>query len=287
MHTSARVSTPTALPITTPVAKAPPVTTPAIHKQTFNQNFLADVRIDHGPQQMLSRLFLRGDTLLRERGINLKFAPLGELLAVNRHNSDSWRGLLPIFDAEKYGFNDDNGFCLLAYTSSGQCIAAQAARLYDLTGTSFKGEVESLRLFYPDPEEQRHLGERIEVTAPVASEITGPTVFSGAVWYHPSMRKQGLTSILPRLTKALSQTRWDTDITLSFMAEEVVKQGSAPRTGYYHVDWAIDLIDTPVSPGTVHSAMIWSTRDELLEYFSGLLPLRDPQVDPVVHHRSA
>jgi hypothetical protein len=256
MHTSARASVPKARPVATPAETAPPVAAPAIHKQTFNQNFLADVRIDHGPQHMLSRLFLRGDTLLRERGINLKFAPLEELLAVNRRNSDSWRPLLPIFDAEECGFNDDNGFCLLAYTSSGQCIAAQAARLYDLTGTTFKDEVESLRLFYPNPETQRHEGERIVVTAPMASETTGPTVFSGAVWYHPSMRKQGLTSILPRLTKALSQTRWDTDITLSFMAEEVVKQGTAPRTGYYHVDWAIDLIDTPVSPGTVHSAMI-------------------------------
>lgn len=287
MHTSARATVPKAPPIAAPAATAPSVVAPAIHKQTFNQNYLADVRIDHGPQQLLSRLFLRGDTLLRERGINLKFAPLDELLAVNRRNSDSWRPLLPIFDAEECGFNDDNGFCLLAYTSSGQCVAAQAARLYDLTGTSFKDEVENLRLFYPDPEAQRHPGERIVVTAPMASEVTGPTVFSGAVWYHPSMRKQGLTTILPRVTKALSQTRWDPEVTLSFMAEEVVKQGTAPRAGYYHVDWSIDLIDTPVSAGTVHSAMIWSNRDELYDYFSGLLPLRDPQVDTVVHHRSA
>jgi hypothetical protein len=282
MLTSATTATVPANP-----GESPAVSAPAVHEQAFNHNFLADVRIDNGPRQLLSRLFLRGDTLLRERGINLKFAPLEELLAVNRRNSDSWRPLLPIFDAEECGFNDDNGFCLLAYTSSGQCVAAQAARLYDLAGTSFKDEVESLRLFYPDPEKQRHEGERIVVTAPLASEFTSPTVFSGAVWYHPSMRKQGLTSILPRLTKAMSQTRWDTDVTLSFMAEEVVKAGTAPRTGYYHVDWSIDLIDTPVAAGTVHSAMIWSSREELIDYFSGLLPLRDPEVDAVVHHRSA
>ncbi len=277
MHTSARAS----------VDQNRTISAPAIHRQTFNQNFLADVRIDYGPRPLYSRLFLRGDTMLRERGINLKFAPLEELLEVNRRNSDSWRPLLPIFDAEDCGFNDDNGFCLLAYTSSGQCVAAQAARLYDLTGTNFRNETESLRLFYPEPVAQRHEGERIVVTAPVAEAITGPTVFSGAVWYHPSMRKQGLTSILPRLTKAMSQTRWDTEVTLSFMAEEVVKQGTAPRAGYYHVDWSIDLIDTPVSPGTVHSALIWSSRDELIDYFSGLLAPLDTKVDAVVHNRSA
>ncbi len=277
MHTSARAS---AVP-------ASPLATPAIHTQTFNHNFLADVRIDHGPRDLYARLFLRGDTLLRERGINLTFAPLDELLEVNRRNSDSWRSLLPIFNVEDGGFTDENGFCLLARTTSGQVVAAQAARIYDLTGTSFKDETESLRLFYPDPDAQRHPGEQILVTAPSAPEITGLTTFSGAVWYHPSMRKQGLTSILPRITKALSQTRWDTDVTLSFMAEEVVKAGTAPRTGYAHVEWAIDLIDTPVSPGTVHSALIWSSRSELIDYFSGLLAPRDTKVDAVVHHRTA
>jgi hypothetical protein len=277
MHTSAR----------TPAVTAPAVSAPAIHSQSFKQNFLADVRIDHGPRDLYARLFLRGDTMLRERGVNLSFAPLEELLEVNRRNSDSWRGLLPIFSAEDGGFTDENGFCLLARTANGQVVAAQAARLYDLTGTSFKEETENLRLFYPDPDAQRHDGEKIVVSAPSAEVITGPTTFSGAVWYHPSMRRQGLTSILPRITKALSQTRWDTDVTLSFMAEDVVKQGTAPRAGYAHVEWAIDLIDTPVARGTVHSALIWSGREELNDYFSGLLALRDPQVDPVVHHRSA
>ncbi len=277
MHTSARAS----------AAAAPAVSAPAIHPQSFSQNFLADVRIDNGPRDLYARLFLRGDTMLRERGINLTFAPLEELLEVNRRNSDSWRSLLPIFNVEDGGFTDENGFCLLARTSSGQVVAAQAARIYDLTGSSFKEETESLKLFYPDPDGQRHPGEQVVVTAPTASEITGPTTFSGAVWYHPSMRKQGLTSILPRITKAMSQTRWDTEITLSFMAEEVVKAGTAPRTGYAHVDWAIDLIDTPVAPGTVHSALIWSNRDELIDYFSGLLAPRDTKVDAVVNHRTA
>ena len=47
------------------------------------------------------------------------------------------------------------------------------------------------------------------------------------------------------------------------------------------------VIDTPVSPGTVHSALIWSGRDELIDYFSGLLTPRDAKVDTVVHHRTA
>ena len=268
-------------------AVAPTVAAPAVHAQTFNQNFLADVRIDYGPRDLYARLFLRADTMLRERGFNLYFAPLEELLAVNRRNSDSWRGLLPIFSAEAGGINSDNGFCLLAKSADGQIVAAQAARLYDLTGTNFKDETESLKLFYPNPEEVRGANEKIVVTAPSAEIITGPTVFSGAVWYHPSVRRQGLTSILPRVTKALSQTRWDTDVTLSFMAADVVKLGTAPRAGYQHVEWSIDLIDTPVAPGCVHSALIWSTRDELVDYFSGLLAPRDTKVDPVVHQRTA
>lgn len=281
MHTSA-ASASSVRPAVTPTVSAP-----AVHAQTFNQNFLADVRIDYGPRALYSRLFLRADTLLRERGFNLSFAPLHELLEVNRRNSDSWRGLLPIFSVESGGINPDNGFCLLARSAEGQVVAAQAARLYDLSGTNFKDETESLRLFYADPEANRGENEKIVVTAPSAEQITGPTVFSGAVWYHPSVRRQGLTSILPRVTKALSQTKWDTDVTLSFMAEDVVKLGTAPRAGYEHVEWSIDLVDTPVAPGRVHSALIWSSRDELVDYFSGLLAPLDTEVNPVVHKRTA
>lgn len=258
---------------------------PVVRPQTFRNNFLADVRIDHGPRDLYSRLFLRGDTLLRERGINLSFAPIDGLLQVNRENRDSWRVLYPVFNPEFGGMTPENSFVLLGRNASGKVIAAQGARVYDLGSKSFKEVTEELRLFYSDPERQQQPGESITITAPTAYRLYNKVIFSGAVWYHPEYRRQGLTSILPRLSKAVALTRWDTDMLLSFMAEDVVAGGTAPRAGYRHIEW--EVIQRKSLLGDLRLALIYSSRDELHDYFQGLLNRPDAKVDAVVHERAA
>jgi hypothetical protein len=206
-------------------------------------------------------------------------------MQVNRENSDSWRPLVPIFDAEIGGFTEENGFCLLGRNNDGEIVAAQAARLFTLTNRTFKDEAESLRLFYADPEKSAAPGEECLVTAKSASRFTGRLVYSGAVWYRPDYRKQGLTSILPRLTKAYAFTKWYTDYTVSFMIDDVVEQGTAKRAGYPHVEWEVQMKNTPL--GDHRGALIWANAQELIEYFSASLGGSDTEVDSVVYDRTA
>jgi len=249
------------------------------------KSFLSQVTIDYGPAELLGRLFLLWDDDLRRRGITLKFEPAIRLLQVNRQNSESWRPLVPIFDAEIGGFNDENGFVLLGYNGAGEVVAAQAARLYTLRDCTFKDEAESLRLFYADPERSKHPGEACEVNAPSANKFTGRVCYSGAVWYRPDYRGQGLTSVLPRLTKAYALTKWYTDITLSFMIEDVVEHGTAARAGYRHVEWEVFLKNTPL--GDHRGALVWSSARELIDYFAAYLRGANTQIDPIVYDRAA
>ena len=89
------------------------------------------------------------------------------------------------------------------------------------------------------------------------NRFRGRVVFSGAVWYHPDYRRQGLTSILPRLTKAYALTKWYTDSIVSFMAEDVVKGGTAERAGYAHVEWDVVMKNSML--GDLRLAFIWSS----------------------------
>jgi hypothetical protein len=230
-------------------------------------------------------LFLRGDTMLRERGINVQFAPIEVLTEVNQQNLDSWPPLFAVFSPKLGGINNTNSFALIGRNAAGKVIAAQAARFYDIGERTFREETESLSLYYPNPERQRLPGESCTITAPVAEAITGQFIYSGAVWYHPEYRKQGLTSILPRITKALSLTRWGSDVTLSFMVDKVVAGGTAQRAGYRHVDWEIQLRNSLF--GDARLALIWSNANELIDYFSGLLTPSEPKVDAVVDQRPA
>lgn len=264
------------------------VASPRIRRaSTFQPSkpFLSHVTIDYGPAEMLGRLFLKWDADLQRRGMTVSFEPVERLLEVNRENRNSWRPLFPVFDTEVGGFNEDNGFCLLGRNEDGKVIAAQAARLYKMTKGTFKDETESLRLFYTDPEKLKQPGETCAVSAKSASRFDGRIVFSGAVWYHPEYRRQGLTSILPRLTKAYALTKWYTDVIVSFMAEDVVKGGTAARAGYAHVEWDVVMKNSLL--GDLRLALIWSNTAELIDYFAGYLGEANSEVDPIVYDRAA
>ena len=91
-------------------------------------NFLSEVVIDFGPRDMLSRLFLKADTELRQLSIELSFAPVEAMVELNRLNRSSWRPLVPILDNTIGGYNVDNGFCVLGRNRNGEIIAAHGAR---------------------------------------------------------------------------------------------------------------------------------------------------------------
>ncbi|MEZ5852161.1 MAG: hypothetical protein R3D68_16115 [Hyphomicrobiaceae bacterium] len=258
-------------------------------KPTFERrSWLNDIVVDYGPEDVMGRLFLKADTELRAKGVNFAFAPLEELIAVNKQHSDSWRPILPIFDPDCGGATPENSFALLGYNNDGECVTAQAARIYTLTKNSLKEEIESLRIFYADPERSRLPGERMEVTAPIADQIDGRVAFVGAVWYRPDFRGRGLVNVMSRAVRAYAYTRWLCDFTFTFMADSVYSQGVAQRAGYANTDWAIMMHNTPVLRGDViRAALVWTTADDEIAFFRKFLAETDTKVDAVVDNRTA
>lgn len=268
----------------------PAVVKPAVipRASTGNRSFLSDVVVDFGPVDVLGRVFLKADTELREMGLTLSFGTLGELIDINRRNSDSWRPLLPLFDPEVGGITPETSIVLIGRNAAGEAVTAQAARLYSLTSAPLKEEMESLRFFYADPARSRLAGEAVNVSAPTADNLYGRAVFGGAVWFRPDQRRRGVVQVLSRVVKALTLTRWDNDIMFSIMAEDVVKGGVAQSAGFPHVEWSVDLIQTPVRrDGVIRSALIWTDAAEQIAYCRKYLAAGDAQVDRVVHDRAA
>ena len=154
------------------VPSAPPATGSNVSPSKLVRPLLSDIMVEHGPVDLLGRLFLKADTSARKRGITLSFAPMQDLIDINRANPETWRPILPLFDPASGGITDDNSFCILGHNPEGEIVATQAARLYDWADTSFHEEASSLRLFYAEPERSKGEREQVEVTAPAASELT-------------------------------------------------------------------------------------------------------------------
>jgi hypothetical protein len=249
---------------------------------------LSEITVGHGPVDLIGRLFLKADTAARRRGVTLSFAPMQDLMDVNRANPETWRPLLPLFDPACGGITDDNAFCILGRNGKGEIVATQAARLYHWPDTSFQEEASSLRLFYAEPERLKGKDEQVEVTAPAARQLTGAVIFAGGIWYRPDYRGIGLPYILPWLSRTYAYTRWQHDFSLSIMAEEVYKRGMAQRSGYSKADWEVWLRHTPVDPeGDIRCALVYMDSGELLDGAADFLARFDTQIDARVGERRA
>src|SRR5262249_42104008 len=137
----------------------------------------------------------------QECGVKLFFANWQDLVAANKANPDSWRPLAPIFDPDRSDIRPGMGFVLIGRDKDGDIVATQAARFYDWS-SSLEDEATSLRMFYADPAAAFARGDRCEITTPIAKNITGRVVFSGAGWYRRDFRGKGLAAILPRISRA-------------------------------------------------------------------------------------
>ena len=275
------------------VSSAPSLASPAvaggvIARNTAPRSFLADVVIEHGPRDVFGRLFLKADTELRERGIRMSFASFDELLAVNEANPETWRPVLPIFNPRNSHLPPETAFALIGRDASGVPVTAQACRCLELGDTTLKEEIESLRLFYADPEAMKGPDESMQVSAPTPGQTSGRVLFSGALWYRRDFRKIGLLSIIQPMLRALAYTRWPAQYVCSFMAPEVLKGGIARNGLFLHVEHEVTMINTPVlRDGIIPAAFIYTTESEQLRQFDDYMAVRTPMQDAFTSERRA
>ncbi len=249
-----------------------------------SSSFLDDIRISFGPHRLLGRFFLAADAEVQERGVHLSFAPMQQLVEINRETPASWRPLLPHYDPSYGGISEQNAFCLVGRSHAGDIVATQAGRFYDFTQTNLHAEATSLRLFYPDPERMRRSGESCTMTAPSAKRIRGRVVFSGAAWYRPDFRGRELSSVLPRIARAYAHAIWNTNCTFTFIAKALIDKGAWRRTGYSNLEWNVILRNSVM--GRYHGALVWMHTREMLGDVSAYLQ-RATQIDRRVQQRGA
>jgi hypothetical protein len=251
-----------------------------MRRQQTQPTLFSQITLRHGPAGILGRAILAAEQLALAKGVRLSFVTGQELLAVNEANRATWLPLISVFDARFNELDDSNAFFILGRDAAGDVVACQAGRLYDWERTNFKDECEGLTMFYRDPDTMKLPGEEWTVTALAAKGISGRVTFSGAAWYRRDYRGVGLVSWLPRLSRALAKGLWDTDVTITVMAENNVKKGVYPRNGYRNAEWAVEAINGRM--GTLRYALLWSKSDEMLEDLEQFLGDLASESDPAL-----
>lgn len=241
-----------------------------MHRRATGQATLfSQIALRYGPAGVLGRTILAAEQLALARGVTLSFATGEELLAVNTANRDTWLPLISVFDVRFNDLDAGNAFFILGRNTAGDVVACQAARLYEWERTSFKDECERLTMFYRDPDAMKLPGEAWTVSALAAKGTAGRVAFSGAAWYRRDYRGVGLVEYLPRLSRALAKGLWDTDVTVTVMAESTFRKGVYPRNGYCNAEWAVEAVNGRM--GTLRYAFLWSKSDEMLDDLKAFL----------------
>lgn len=231
--------------------------------QARTQRLPDQITLRHGPREQLGRFFLEADKAARDRGVFLSLSTDFELLReVNRMNLKHWHGLAPSFDSA-YGIDASCGYWLIGRDADGNIITTQAAHYYEMGTETLADYLTSLRLFYKTPDTHKRPGESCSVTSPSAATITGRVVFSGSTWIHPDYRGRSLPKILPRISRALALTRWDTDFTISLVSMALVEKGVAAAYGYDRIEPGVEWLGSAVSERYL-GALVWMSRAELL-----------------------
>jgi hypothetical protein len=254
-----------------------------MRRQQTQPTLFSQITLRHGPAGILGRAILAAEQLALAKGVHLSFVTGQELLAVNEANRATWLPLISVFDARFNALDDSNAFFILGRDAAGDVVACQAGRLYDWERTNFKDECEGLTMFYTDPNAMKLPGEEWTVSALAAKGTSGRVAFSGAAWYRRDYRGVGLVQWLPRLSRALAKGLWDTDVTITVMAENNVKKGVFPRNGYRNAEWAVEAVNGRM--GTLRYAFLWSKSDEMIEdleeFLGDLASERDPTLRAV------
>lgn len=222
------------------------------------------VALTHGPYRTLDRFILLAEGATRRRGLHLSIEDdFDALLAVNEANRAHWHPLAPSFDPRHGAVHPGNGFWIRGRTDEGDTVLTHVIRHFQMTDTTLAAELESLRLFYRDPQRQAQPHETCCVKVAAARQIRGSVVYSGGTWFRPDIRGRGLASIVPRLARSIALARWNTDFAFSLVACPLVEKGLARRYGFRLVERGVDWRNS--SAGShIEFALVWIGQDDFL-----------------------
>lgn len=220
---------------------------------------LSQIEAQHGPLSLVGRLLLRAEQEARARDVRLTLEPIEAFAAFMRAEMPQ-APPLPHFRPEPDAFTHSRALCLLGRDPTGRIVATQAVRVYDWSGSTLKAEAESLRMFYGQSAPQ--VGAACRATAPSADRISGVVAYSGGGWYAPGYRGIGLSLILPRISRMLALTLWNSQTTISFVEWPLVEKGVVQRYGYINVENGIEIDGMIEAP--FKAALVWMDLDYLL-----------------------
>ena len=247
--------------------------------------FIEEIRIDHGPHEVLGPFFLGIDTLLWRRGLVASFAPVQQFAETHERHVATWGRLIPLLDPRHARIPAGDALCIVCRDGRGDIVAIQGERLFRAEDRSLEDLVHGGAFFDSDLDDPDAEVGRCEITAPGARTMRGNIAYSGGLWVDPRYRSLRLASLLPRLTRAYAVAHWNADYTIGFLKDEVAPTELGRRYGYPRCEAAFKFY----SRGELdyQGVLLWMSRAELLADLERFLQSHASEIDAAADLRGA
>jgi hypothetical protein len=247
--------------------------------------FLEQIRIDHGPANLIGQFFLAAEMVVRSAGIRLSFAPLRATAALQSENKKSWSVFPPMLDCRLSQIPDEDSYALVGRDASGEIACCQGGRIYRTGERTLFDIITDQSFFYGTECGELSGKPTCEVTAQSTHDVKGCFVYSGALWVRPDFRGHKLGAILPRISRAYALSKWNTDFTIALVSDQIANSPLLAMYGYRNVDHGFRMHG--VLPDVITGCVLTMDRPTLLTDLELNLASLRAQIDTAVSASSA
>lgn len=167
----------------------------------------------------------------------------------------------PNFRPDRSPIKSGEGYWMMGVDQNNQVALLEAARLYDLSQSSFAEHLQSLKAFYADPSVHAHPQDRCTCTAPSAKKMTGKVAYHGDRWVRGDFRGQGIPKIMAGLARGVSFAMWRPDFVCGLVARRLLDKGSVHGYANYEPGGSIlQLVEENIVDD---DWLVWLTGDGL------------------------
>lgn len=164
-------------------------------------------------------------------------------------------------------------FWIIGRDREGRVAHVQAMRLDDLSNTNLAEHLGSLKACFEDPDLKAGSSSSCSCTAPTAHTITGLIAYHGDIWLREDFRGRDLASFIGRIAFGLAWAKWSPDFIYALVAGWNIEKGVVHRYGYQNREYG-SVLRLPELGISHDEWLVWVTREQLLETFSGTLALQ-------------
>lgn len=211
----------------------------------------------------VSRFLQAYDDAAAKKGINISIGfDFHEYVSITGVTPTKGR-TYPNFRPDRSPIGSGEGYWIIGVDKNNEIALLDAARLYDLSHSTFAEHLETLKAFYANPAIHAHPDDRCTCTAPSAKKMTGKVAYHGDLWVRSDLRGQGLARITAGIAHGVSFAMWAPDFLCSLVARFSLDKGLVAQYEMLHREPGGSILRLMNENIVDDDWLIWLTGDEL------------------------